>query len=645
VVSTATDRRLGLNSGAAIKVPCQAVAVSAIVLSGEQTIGGIAVHAVGAGGNPDRVLVTGGSITNPGSNSIDNGIWAVSTGQWTRDLDFDGLWDVLSGGLIPVWNANGYSQYVLTTPNPVSIGSTGLTFLPQSLAPFVPAGTGAVSTTVTAGINARLPSVFDFMTTAQIADVQGRTRLLDVTVPLQSALNTARLYFMPEGDYLTTAALTKTSNWGGLVGAGMGTRIITSHLTADVFTIGDGISAYSGMTFRDFRIWSTVTKTGGYAFNCQMLARSFFENVHVGSLDDYTADGNVYRLFSGYYFDRFDHIDIIGGDVIYSNTGIKCRGNADQSFGDELNLTGGLNISGGSSTGTVAVRVGGASGGVYLDRVSIGACAGYGLYVDDALQPGINNREIILGSSCVIDSCANWGVYLASDAVSLLEADGAWIASCGNASTGTGGLAQQPTSGVVPELKLTGLLVYNNYGAGLALNQCSLLLSGSIVRNNGTAGGGADGVSMAAVNVTPATITGNWIHDNGNGTAGYGLNIASGSTVGFVIEANNFTGNGKGAINDPAANSTSAIVRNNTGYVTENSGVGTVLLGNTTLVVNHGLAGMPTRVMVWFAGPQDAGTFVYTAPSSFTSTQFTITLSAAAGAGRDIGWRAVIGFQ
>jgi len=43
---------------------------------------------------------------------------------------------------------------------------------------YTPAGTGAVAATVVVGINARLPSFFDFMTTAQIADVQARTRLL-----------------------------------------------------------------------------------------------------------------------------------------------------------------------------------------------------------------------------------------------------------------------------------------------------------------------------------------------------------------------------------------------------------------------------------------------------------------------------------
>lgn len=79
-----------------------------------------------------------------------------------------------------------------------------------SLVGYVPAGTGAVATTVQSKLRETV-SVFDFMTTAQIADVQAGTKTLDVTSAIQSALdycknNGAKLIGQP-GIYRTSATL------------------------------------------------------------------------------------------------------------------------------------------------------------------------------------------------------------------------------------------------------------------------------------------------------------------------------------------------------------------------------------------------------------------------------------------------------
>jgi hypothetical protein len=85
---------------------------------------------------------------------------------------------------------------------------------------FLQSGTSAVARTVQAKLR-DLVSVFDFMTTAQIADVQARTALVDVTVPLQTAINAAcaaqAQLFWPRGIYLISASLTVKSktNWKG----------------------------------------------------------------------------------------------------------------------------------------------------------------------------------------------------------------------------------------------------------------------------------------------------------------------------------------------------------------------------------------------------------------------------------------------
>lgn len=117
MTSSTTDRRLGLSGNAAIKTPCYAATTTAITLSGEQSIDGVTTSS-------SRVLVK-----NQASGA-DNGIYVSNTGAWTRDLDFDGAYDARSGTLIFVTNgsANGAGLFQLSTADPITIGTTSLTF-------------------------------------------------------------------------------------------------------------------------------------------------------------------------------------------------------------------------------------------------------------------------------------------------------------------------------------------------------------------------------------------------------------------------------------------------------------------------------------------------------------------------------------
>lgn len=117
MTSVSTDRRQGLNSSAAIKVACRVASTGNIVLTGLQTIDGIAL-ATG-----DRVLLK--DQTDPKYN----GIWVADTGNWARDLDFDGPYDLAEGTLVMALHGNLNAGYVwkLTTIAPV-IGTSNLTF-------------------------------------------------------------------------------------------------------------------------------------------------------------------------------------------------------------------------------------------------------------------------------------------------------------------------------------------------------------------------------------------------------------------------------------------------------------------------------------------------------------------------------------
>ena len=77
---------------------------------------------------------------------------------------------------------------------------------------------------------------------------------------------------------------------------------------------------------------------------------------------------------------------------------------------------------------------------------------------------------------------------------------------------------------------------------------------------------------------------------------------------------------------------------NNDGYITEHSRLATILNGNTSVAIAHGLSSMPTLVTV-------TGTHTEVDDYSVTSinaTQFTINANAPVTANRDVYWEAKI---
>jgi hypothetical protein len=123
---------------------------ASITLSGTQTIDGVSVVA------GDRVLVK-----NQATGST-NGIYVVSSSAWTRATDADSSAEVTPGLLVFVTSgtANGSTGWILTTPAPITLGTTALTFQQfagvQNPLPIAKGGTGAQ--TQTAAFDALAPS-------------------------------------------------------------------------------------------------------------------------------------------------------------------------------------------------------------------------------------------------------------------------------------------------------------------------------------------------------------------------------------------------------------------------------------------------------------------------------------------------------
>lgn len=120
-------------SGLDVKQSVRVATTSNITLSGTQTVDGVALVA----GN--RVLVKDQSA------AADNGIYiVVAGGPWTRSTDADTNAEVTAGmfTFVEEGTASSDSGFVLTTNDPITVGTTGLTFAQFSGAGSITAGNG-----------------------------------------------------------------------------------------------------------------------------------------------------------------------------------------------------------------------------------------------------------------------------------------------------------------------------------------------------------------------------------------------------------------------------------------------------------------------------------------------------------------------
>jgi hypothetical protein len=127
-----------VSTGLDVKVSVRAIATSPVVLSGTQSVDGVALVP------GDRVLLTGQT------NLAENGIYDVSAGAWTRSPDADNnpAGEVTSGMFTFIEEGSVYagSGWVLTTPNPIALDTTPLYFSQFSSAGLIQAGAGLTKT-------------------------------------------------------------------------------------------------------------------------------------------------------------------------------------------------------------------------------------------------------------------------------------------------------------------------------------------------------------------------------------------------------------------------------------------------------------------------------------------------------------------
>lgn len=226
-----------------------------------------------------------------------------------------------------------------------------------ALVGYLPAGTGAVETTVQSKLSETV-SVFDFMTKAQIADVQARTRLIDVTVPIQAAIDdwllgdTPKTLVFPSGRYKVTSTLLCSPvqntvqqkvlfGYGATIDSYVGatclkcTTLVSNKLWANAviegLTISGGVNSFSfeagGPSTADW-MWNftlknlNATNFSGNGFYCYdgIFESAFYSCIAWGNPSNVTGYG---YLFENGPLSVISSIDIYNANTRYCKNGVR----------------------------------------------------------------------------------------------------------------------------------------------------------------------------------------------------------------------------------------------------------------------------------------------------------------------------------
>lgn len=491
--------------------------------------------------------------------------------------------------------------------------------------------------------------------------------------------------YLPPGTYSTGAQLDVDVAGAWLVGAGPGTII---KPTASVTT---GISMAAAKTgLFDFKLDTTVGTALSDAINATSAADSSWISrlSLLGDATDSVGNGRVVInaatgfIVSDCVFDGLGVaaliirdstgvVKIINNEFINYRLGVFIQNASNVLIaGNHMHTAGGSGI----TTGYDGVLVEGASNIVVAGNV-----------IDDPREHGIYTSGDATVSNLNIAITGNVVQGHGSNGIQVLGANSSFpninVTVVGNAIyTPLGTNANGITVGIAQDVVVAGNVARNQTRSGFIMSggtrnvlvegnaftfngregievlDTNGLLNGIKFLNNSCCDNDQDQSGFRGMVITPSagnastdiTIEGNDFSDyQSSATQNAGLafvNVAGGSTVAGVRVFNNTVRNNtaSGFSNMAATGWSSITIRNNEGFVTENSGTATLANGNTTIAVTHGLAVTPGvgDIMVTAIETLASASFFWI--TTLTSTQFTITVNTDPTQDVDFAWKAIV---
>lgn len=307
-------------TGLDVKQSVRVISTAAIALTGTQVIDGVAVVA------GDRVLVAGQA------DATTNGIYVAAAGAWARSADADNtpLSEVSSGmfTFVEAGTSYGSTGWVLTTTNPITLGTTPLEFAQFSEAGQVSAGAGLVASgaqidvvSSNGGIVVNANDIALTLANSTLAIVAGGVKLADLPtgqILVGSGSNIATAVAV-SGDVTVTSGGVFTLTSGAVTGdkiadGGIDLDKLASGVAGQIIVAGaTGVPAYATAS-GDVTINSTGAVT--IANNAVTTAKIADTAVTLAKLQTLTAGQIIIGTSSG------NTAVTLSGDATVSQAGV-----------------------------------------------------------------------------------------------------------------------------------------------------------------------------------------------------------------------------------------------------------------------------------------------------------------------------------
>lgn len=343
---------------------------------------------------------------------------------------------------------------------------------------------------------------------------------------ITAACSIGGIVWFPPGTYLVSTTLTISCDGVTLAGAGPKASILKADtgLDADDVLFFDGVS---GGGAEGLGITSAAVKSGGAAILTDGCFQVRFEQLLITNQFDsfHLVDSTVVRITDCDLYNQDRHgiwIDCDTGNDFYL-TGIVAD-NTPPSSGQGIYVSGG-------------------------DAVILSNCDFLHFENGLLIQPTAGRHsEWHFFTGAIFDNCTNDGIHIGGEAG---DTHGITFANSWSSSNGNQGLYIGDGAGDLQGIEFgDGKLFSNgNNGVQVVSPATRVTITDSQISGNSVDSAGThDGISVAA-GVTHLTIVGNQCHNVlGSGTQGYGLHFDSGATDYVIVQANDFTGNATGGI-------------------------------------------------------------------------------------------------